>query len=114
MKVCEVTSGKIKKAVSFALMFGGFILISPNSSCAEIFKDTDMPGQDFEHFAMTKDSWDDCRNACEKNKKCFAWTYVKPRPTDAKPTPVCWLKSSVPQRRANPCCISGTSKGTFD
>jgi len=116
MSAGAVASSQIGRvaAISAALLAGSLVAGYSHPSFAEVFQNTDMPGRDFKHFDMTKDSWADCKSACEANGKCAAWTYVKPRDQDAKPTPHCWLKSGVPRRVANPCCVSGTAKGTFD
>jgi hypothetical protein len=47
----------------------------------------------------------DCALACERDKRCRAWSFNYP--TDATNGAVCWLKSSVPARVQNTCCVSG-------
>lgn len=48
-----------------------------------------------------------CSEACWQNKDCVAWTYVRPN-TIQGPKGNCWLKNSVPAKKKNNCCISGT------
>jgi hypothetical protein len=64
----------------------------------------DRPGGDFANFDLNGAFPSDCRDACAKDGKCQAWTYVKPGVQGPKAR--CWLKSSVPPARANSCCIS--------
>ncbi len=46
-----------------------------------------------------------CKTACEDDKRCRAWTYV--RPGYFGPTARCYLKDRVLPPRHKPCCISG-------
>lgn len=64
----------------------------------------DRPGGDYANFNLNGEYPSDCRDACSKDKKCQAWTYV--RPGVQGPKARCWLKSSVPPARPNNCCIS--------
>ncbi len=67
---------------------------------------TDRPGLDYRSFDLP---WDDpglCQEACTRDSKCKAWTYVKPNIQG--PYARCWLKHSVPNPRSGTCCISGT------
>ena len=74
----------------------------------------DLPGSDIFHFALDAPPsgmfdlrQQDCSQACWQNKDCVAWTYVKPN-TIQGPKGNCWLKNSVPAKKSNNCCISGT------
>jgi hypothetical protein len=46
-----------------------------------------------------------CQAACEGDKRCRAWTYV--RPGYSTPAARCYLKSRITKPRRKPCCISG-------
>lgn len=50
---------------------------------------------------------DRCREACEKETACLAWTAVKPGIQSKNG--VCWLKRSVGVAAKDTCCTSGTS-----
>lgn len=63
----------------------------------------DRPGQDYHHFSAN--GWQMCSTSCQTNDQCRAYTFVKPNAPDANGT--CWLKSKVPSRKANGCCVSG-------
>lgn len=63
-------------------------------------------GQDYRNFVP---QWADsavCRDACQADDRCKAWTYVYPN-TIQGPLPRCWLKHGIPQATANNCCVSG-------
>jgi PAN domain len=62
----------------------------------------DRPGQDYRSFSVAGPQ--SCRQECEKDSNCKAFTYVKPGPPGARG--VCWLKRVVPERTSNQCCIS--------
>jgi hypothetical protein len=63
----------------------------------------DRPGQDYHHFSAN--GWQTCSTSCATNDQCRAYTFVKPSASGANGT--CWLKSKVPSRKANGCCVSG-------
>jgi hypothetical protein len=46
-----------------------------------------------------------CKEACESDTKCRAWTYV--RPGYIAPSARCYLKEKITRPRAKPCCLSG-------
>lgn len=48
---------------------------------------------------------EDCQAECDSERRCRAWSYVKPNYYDAKAH--CWLKHSVPRPMPDACCISG-------
>jgi len=73
----------------------------------------DRPGGDYRSFDLKGDA-QDCRNTCEREKQCRAWSFVK-APNNwhgtERPPARCWLKNVVPPARANPCCTSGVTGG---
>ena len=70
----------------------------------------DRLGGDYKSFNLPYPDYRLCQKACEKDRKCKAWTYVKPF-TIQGPIPKCWLKSQVPNPIHNSACISGVKKG---
>jgi hypothetical protein len=64
----------------------------------------DRAGGDYANFDLNGAFPSDCRDACAKDGRCQAWTYVQPGVQGPKAR--CWLKSSVPPIRHNTCCIS--------
>jgi hypothetical protein len=71
----------------------------------------DLPGSDIKSFFLDHPLPALCRNACENNQRCKAWTFVKPHIQGNKAK--CWLKHSVPTPLKDSCCVSGvTTTGT--
>lgn len=67
---------------------------------------TNRPGMDYRSFLLPQAKPALCKEACEADSRCKAWTYVNPglqHPDQAK----CWLKHGVPAPVPSPCCISG-------
>ena len=70
---------------------------------------TDRPGLDYKSFNLPYPDYRLCQNACKKDPKCRAWTYVKPY-TIQGPQARCWLKGSIPNQVRKSCCISGIKR----
>jgi outer membrane protein OmpA-like peptidoglycan-associated protein len=73
----------------------------------EDISNVDLPGGDLKPEPILLQQADPalCRQACEAEGQCKAYTYVKPGVQG--PAAACWLKSSVPPPVTNACCISG-------
>jgi len=67
--------------------------------------DFDRPGGDYLSSPVTSGDPADCALVCERDKRCRAWSFNYP--TDISSSAVCWLKSNVPARVPNNCCVSG-------
>ena len=67
--------------------------------------DTDRPGGDYTRVFMTSDDHLLCESACNEDKQCAAWTFVKPG--FQGPRAQCWLKARVPDKSSDECCVSG-------
>ncbi|MGY4256394.1 hypothetical protein ACVI1L_003462 [Bradyrhizobium sp. USDA 4516] len=65
----------------------------------------DRPGGDYLNAPVTTGDPADCALTCERDRRCRAWSFNYP--TDANNGAVCWLKSTVPPRVQNVCCVSG-------
>jgi hypothetical protein len=66
----------------------------------------DRPGGDYRNFDVARSpTGASCKEACEADKSCRSWTYV--RPGYAGPAARCFLKDKIPRPRPKPCCISG-------
>ena len=65
----------------------------------------DRPGGDYQSAPVTSGDPADCALACERDKRCRSWTFSYP--TDTTNGAVCWLKSNVPARVQDNCCVSG-------
>ncbi len=65
----------------------------------------DRPGSDYQNSPVTSGDPADCALMCERDKRCRAWSFNYP--TDIAGSAVCWLKTSVPARVQDNCCVSG-------
>lgn len=72
----------------------------------------DRPGTDFRNFDMASDDPWVCESACNGDRRCKSWTYVKPGVQGPKAR--CWLKAGIPPMRSNACCTSGIKAGFCD
>ena len=68
---------------------------------------TDRGGSNYNAFDLPTPDPALCQDACLRDPKCAAWTYVQPN-TIQGPRPRCWLKQSIPPSSQNPNCVSGT------
>ncbi|MCB2063318.1 MAG: PAN domain-containing protein [Novosphingobium sp.] len=64
------------------------------------------PGGDYYSFPLSRASATLCRQACDADARCRAWTYVKPGVQD-RTRAKCWLKSRAPAPKKDNCCTSG-------
>jgi PAN domain len=65
----------------------------------------DRPGGDYQSSPVTSGDPAECALACERDKRCRAWTFSYP--TDSPAGAVCRLKGNVPERVQDYCCVSG-------
>lgn len=65
----------------------------------------DRPGGDYSHSEILSGDPADCALACERDRRCRSWSFNYP--TAKRGIAICWLKSSVPRRVADTCCVSG-------
>ena len=66
----------------------------------------DRLGGDYRNFELAPDAEGaPCKAACEGDKRCRAWTYVRPGYIGASAR--CFLKDKITRPRTKPCCISG-------
>jgi hypothetical protein len=65
----------------------------------------DRPGGDYLSSPVASGDPADCALVCERDKRCRAWSFNYP--TDTAGGAVCWLKSNVPARTEDDCCVSG-------
>lgn len=65
----------------------------------------DRPGSDYQNSPVTSGDPADCALICERDKRCRAWSFNYP--TDIAGSAVCWLKTGVPARVQDNCCVSG-------
>src|SRR5215475_14902379 len=65
----------------------------------------DRRGGDYANFPIRNGDPAVCAARCERDPRCRAWSFSYPRTANAIAT--CWLKSQVPARTEDKCCVSG-------
>src|ERR1700731_915369 len=65
----------------------------------------DRPGGDYLNSPIASGDPADCALVCERDRRCRAWSFNYP--TDVTGGAGCWLKSNVPARTQDNCCVSG-------
>jgi hypothetical protein len=65
----------------------------------------DRRGGDYLNFQIRNGDPTVCASRCERDARCRAWSFSYPRTEHAFAT--CWLKSRVPPRVEDKCCVSG-------
>jgi hypothetical protein len=95
----------------FLFCLAVFVMLPVSSHAGYMEEDTDRPGSDYDNFDVRADDPALCRQACERDSRCRAWTYVQPN-TIQGPNPRCWLKDAVPPPQRNRSCVSGVVTGS--
>ena len=65
----------------------------------------DRIGSDYLSFQVRNGDPAICAARCERDARCRAWSFSYPRTANTAAT--CWLKSQVPPRVEDKCCVSG-------
>jgi PAN domain len=65
----------------------------------------DRPGADYMSSVVPSGDPAECALLCERDRRCRAWSFNYP--SDTSHSAICWLKSSVPPRAKDDCCVSG-------
>ena len=65
----------------------------------------DRIGGDYLSFQVRNGDPAVCAARCERDARCRAWSFSYPRTANTAAT--CWLKSEVPPRVEDKCCVSG-------
>ncbi|MCA9554418.1 MAG: PAN domain-containing protein [Myxococcales bacterium] len=68
----------------------------------------DRPGQDYFSAWLDTPNPSLCETMCLRDRRCKAYTYVKPGVQGPKAR--CYLKDPAPARRRDACCVSGTKE----
>jgi hypothetical protein len=85
-----------------ALAFSAAVTAAPAALAQANF---DRPGGDYQNSRLASGDPADCALVCERDRRCRAWSFNYP--TDVAGGAVCWLKSNVPARTPDNCCVSG-------
>jgi hypothetical protein len=70
--------------------------------------DIDRPGADYNISEIRNGDPEACRAQCASDGRCRAFTFVKAGIQGRFAR--CYLKTAIPQRRADRCCISGVKQ----
>jgi hypothetical protein len=98
----RVTSAVANPCCVSGVKGGGLVEARPGPVEVSI----DRFGGDYRNIELAPDpSGQSCKQACEKDERCRAWTYV--RPGYQGPSARCYLKERVTRPRRKPCCLSG-------
>jgi hypothetical protein len=65
----------------------------------------DRPGGDYQSGPVASGDPADCALVCERDRRCRSWSFNYPN--EVAGGALCWLKSNVPARIQNNCCVSG-------
>jgi PAN domain len=94
--------GRLLRACLVALVFSAAVAATRPAQAQANF---DRPGGDYQSSPVASGDPADCALVCERDRHCRAWSFNYP--TDIAADAVCWLKSNVPARIQNSCCVSG-------
>lgn len=95
----RVNTGPGIHAGEYADLGGGGPAVEP------VMDNVNLPGMDFFNFEVSTDDPGLCREACERDGRCRAYTYVRPGVQGVYGR--CWLKDSVPEQVADSNTVSG-------
>jgi hypothetical protein len=87
------------------LLISALLAAAGTTRPAQAQANFDRPGGDYQSALVASGDPADCALVCERDRRCRAWSFNYP--TDAAGGAVCWLKSNVPVRTENNCCVSG-------
>src|ERR1700722_2670543 len=94
--------GRLLRACLMVLAFSATAIATRPAQAQTNF---DRPGGDYQSSPVPSGDPADCALLCERDRRCRAWSFNYP--SDTAGGAVCWLKSSVPARIADSCCVSG-------
>jgi len=99
------------RSICFIVLVTLAIGAQPQEAAAQsrfftIERNIDRPGHDFSNTPAGSAA--DCSFACQAEKQCRAFTFVKPNARD--PFGRCFLKNAVPKFVRDNCCSSGVRK----
>jgi hypothetical protein len=94
--------GRLLKA---CLAASAFLLAVHVAQPAQAQTSFDRPGGDYQNAPVPSGDPADCALSCERDRHCRSWSFSYP--TDIASSAVCWLKSNVPARVKDSCCVSG-------
>ncbi len=106
--ICWLKSDVTPRAENNCCISGvrGAGVVEPRTDSTEF--SIDRLGGDYRNFDVPPDATGKaCRDACQADDKCRAWTYLRPGYGLSGSQGRCFLKSQIKPPRHRPCCISG-------
>ena len=101
---CGISLGSVGLVGTFLLLMMCLVgVVDPRPALAQA--SFDRPGGDYLSSPVSSGDPADCALMCERDRRCRAWSFNYP--TDPAAGAVCWLKSTVPARVPDSCCVSG-------
>jgi hypothetical protein len=94
--------GRLLRACLMVLAFSATAIATRPAQAQTNF---DRPGGDYQSSPVPSGDPADCALVCERDRRCRAWSFNYPN--DTAGGALCWLKSSVPARIEDSCCVSG-------
>lgn len=88
-----------------AVMLCAALVAALGPSAARAQANFDRPGGDYLRAPVPSGDPAVCALQCERDRRCRAWSFSYPKSNDEGA--VCWLKTTVPPRVPNNCCVSG-------
>ena len=87
----------------FRLLVGALLFLPAAPAMAQT--GFDRRGGDYTNFQIRNADPEVCSARCDRDSRCRAWSFVYP--ANERTVGVCWLKSQVPPRTEDKCCVSG-------
>lgn len=95
----------MKKLLFFTVFAVVFVMLGFSLYSFAMEYNTNRGGSDYKNFDLQAANPLLCKQACDNDAQCKAYTYVKPGHQGANAR--CWLKDAVPTASDDECCISG-------
>lgn len=100
----------IKWIALVAIMISGLMVSDGVRAEMIIEKNKILLGDDYSIFSLKRGERKRCRTACEKDRRCQSWTFVRPQGDGLGQ---CRLKRSLAPGFGNSCCVSGYKKNDY-
>ena len=95
----------MRGAFAAAVIEMGLAILTGEPNLALAQAGFDRPGGDYAQLVVSSGNPEICATQCERDERCKAWSFSYPQTDGHKAS--CWLKSKVPRRAKNSCCVSG-------
>lgn len=98
----------VRLAITFMVALVAAGLLGAVQSLSAQERNTIIHGHDYDYLQLYEnEGWRACAKECDRDKRCRAWTFIKP-------SRQCRLKQRVGKRAQNRCCVSGVTDRVAD